>query len=195
MPGTKLSNQARDASRLYHSTAFVIFVLLALPQFLGAKVQWVLADSTIAYHVRHPLQNANGISHSARGRGVCQAGECDFQIAVLVKTFESGNKARDRHMVKVARGEQFPSIVVRFHFSEAALPSTIIQTDLNVRFAGQSIGYRQVLFRTVTKGNDTEITGTIPIKLTDFRVKPPEFLGIPIKDRVIVNVKASWHRV
>jgi hypothetical protein len=195
MPRTKSSDRARDTFRLCHSTAFVIFVLLALPQLLRANVKWVLAGSTIAYHISQPLQNAHGISHSARGRGVCQASECDFQIAVPVKTFKSGNRSRDLHMVKVARGTQFPSIVVRLHFPEAALASAIIRTNLNVRFAGQTVKYKQVLFHDLSKGNDTKITGTFAIKLTDFGIKPPEFLGIRIKDKVILNVKASWHRM
>jgi hypothetical protein len=98
-------------------------------------------------------------------------------------------------MVKAARGAQFPSMVVRFHFAKAALASAIIQTDLNVEFAGQTVNYKRVRFHELSKGKDTEIAGAFPIRLTDFRIKPPEFLGIPAKDKVKVNVKASWHRV
>ena len=55
----------------------------------------------------------DGVSHAARGKGVCQAGQCDFLIAVPVKSFDSGDSNRDLHMLQVSRGGQFPMVTVR----------------------------------------------------------------------------------
>src|ERR1035441_2130809 len=81
---------------------------LALASLAGADGQWALASSTLTYHVSHPLHESEGTSHVARGKGVCQGGQCNFLIAVPVKSFESGDTNRDLHMLQVTHGAQFP---------------------------------------------------------------------------------------
>ena len=92
----------------------------ALPAFAQTDSQWVLEQSTLTYHVSHPLHQVDGVSHAARGKGVCHAGQCDFLIAVPVKSFDSGDSNRDLHMLQVARGGQFPMVTVRTRLPEAA---------------------------------------------------------------------------
>ena len=94
---------------------------LAMASLAGADGQWVLASSTLTYHVSHPLHQSEGVSHAARGKGVCQSGQCNFLIAAPVKSFESGDTNRDLHMLQVTRGAQFPLVSVRVSLPEAAL--------------------------------------------------------------------------
>ena len=89
------------------------FLLLSLPALAGADSQWVLDQSTLTYHVSHPLHQFDGVSHAARGKGVCHDGQCDFLIAVPVKSFDSGDSNRDLHMLQVTRGAEFPIVTVR----------------------------------------------------------------------------------
>src|ERR1700675_4681432 len=83
------------------------------PALAQADRQWVLEQSTLTYHVSHPLHQTDGVSHAARGKGVCHAGQCDLLIAAPVKSFDSGDSNRDLHTLQVARGGQFPLISVR----------------------------------------------------------------------------------
>ena len=64
------------------------FVLALPPLATAADSQWVLDQSTLTYHVSHPLHQTEGVSHAARGKGVCHDGQCDFLIAVPVKSFD-----------------------------------------------------------------------------------------------------------
>src|ERR1700685_3688341 len=41
----------------------------------AADSQWVLKQSTLTYHVSHPLHESEGVSHAARGKGVCHDGQ------------------------------------------------------------------------------------------------------------------------
>jgi hypothetical protein len=50
----------------------------------------------------------DGVSHAARGKGVCHDGQCDFLIAVPVKSFDSGGSNRDIHMVKSPEAPSSP---------------------------------------------------------------------------------------
>src|ERR1019366_5168836 len=148
----------------------IVLLLVALNAFAGADSQWILKQSTLTYHVSHPLHQTDGVSHAARGKGVCHEGQCDFLIAVPVKSFDSGDSNRDLHMLQVTRGAQFPIVTVRTRLPESASASATINLDLEVQFAGQTVEYKQVPFQREVQGNDTRISGTIPAKLTDFKI-------------------------
>ncbi|HEV2313675.1 MAG TPA: hypothetical protein VGR94_00080, partial [Candidatus Acidoferrales bacterium] len=58
----------------------------------------------------------------------------------------------------------------------------------------QTATYKQVPFQAVTHGNDTEITGTIPMTVSGFKIDPPKLLMVPIKNDVPVRVDMTWQR-
>jgi len=165
---------------------------LALSPLAQAQTQWVLGQSTLTYHVSHPLHQNEGVSHAAKGKGVCQAGRCDFLVAAPVKSFESGDSNRDLHMLQVTHGAQFPLVTVRFTLAEADLPSATLHCDLEIQFAGQTVHYRQVAFQRVVQGNDTRITGTVPATLSDFKIDPPSLLTIAVKNEMPIRVEMIW---
>jgi hypothetical protein len=170
-------------------SAFLLFTLLQLG---GSDHQWVLQQSTLAYHVSHPLHQVDGVSHAARGKGVCHASECDFLIAVPLKSFDSGDSNRDLHMLQATRGAEFPMVTVRTHLPVAALESSNIHADLEIQFAGQTVQYKQVTFQLVSEGIDIKISGTIPATLSDFKIEPPSLLMIPVKNEMPVRVEMTW---
>jgi hypothetical protein len=167
-------------------------LLLAFPTFAQTDSQWVLGQSTLTYHVTHPLHQVDGVSHAAKGKGVCHAGKCDFLIAAPVKSFDSGDSNRDLHMLQVTRGGQFPMVTVRTQLPEDASTSATIHADLEVEFAGQTARYKQVTFQQVTQGNEIRITGTIPATLSDFKIDPPSLLAMAVKNDIPVRVEMTW---
>jgi hypothetical protein len=167
------------------------FLLLA-PNLAQADSQWVLEQSTLTYQVSHPLKQTNGVSHAARGKGVCHAGQCDFLIAVAVKSFDSGDSNRDLHMLQVTRGAQFPIVSVRTRLPEASSASAMIHADLEIQFAGQTALYKQVALQVTPQGSQIRISGTIPAMLTDFKIDPPSLLAVPVKNEMQVRVDMTW---
>jgi hypothetical protein len=170
----------------------VLLLLPLSPAFAQADRQWVLDQSTLTYHVSHPLHQTDGVSHAARGKGVCHAGQCDFLIAVPVKSFDSGDSNRDLHMLQVTRGAKFPIVSVRTLLPETASASATIQADLEIQFAGQTVQYKQVPFQMATQGNQIRISGTIPATLTDFKIDPPSLLAVLVKNEIPVRVDITW---
>lgn len=177
-----------------NKTVALALLLVGTATLAQTDSLWVLEQSTLTYHVSHPLHQVDGVSHAARGKGVCHAGQCDFLIAVSVKSFDSGDSNRDLHMLQVARGGQFPMVTVRTQLLEEASNSTTIHADLEVQFAGQTAHYKQVRLQQVTQGNETRISGTIPTTLTDFKIDPPSLLAIPVKNEIPVRVEMTWQR-
>ena len=169
-----------------------LFVLLALPSAFAADHQWMLKQSTLTYHVSHPLHQSEGVSHAARGKGICHDGQCDFLIAVPVKSFDSGDSNRDLHMIQVTRGAEFPMVTVRARLPEAVSTAAAIKVDIEIQFAGQTAHYQQVALEVVTEGNEKKISGTIPATLTDFKIDPPSLLTMPVKNEIPIRVEMSW---
>jgi hypothetical protein len=173
----------------------LLAILLAgTPTLAQTDSQWALEQSTLTYHVSHPLHQTEGVSHAAKGKGVCHAGQCDFLIAVPVKSFDSGDSNRDLHMLQVTRGGQFPMVSVRTRLPEEASGSTTIHADLEIQFAGQTAKYKQISFEQVTQGGETRITGTIPATLTDFKIDPPSLLSIAVKNEIPIHVEMTWRK-
>jgi YceI-like domain len=172
----------------------VCLLAVAYPTFAQTDNQSVLEQSTLTYHVSHPLHQVDGVSHAAKGKGVCHAGQCDFLIAVPVKTFDSGDSNRDLHMLQVTRGGQFPMVTVRTHLPESVAGSATIHADLEVQFGGQTAKYAQLAFQMTTEGNETRISGTIPATLTDFKIDPLSLLTVTVKNEIPVRVEMTWQR-
>ena len=173
-------------------TIRIVCLLLALPGFALADGQWGLEKSTVTYHVSHPLHETEGTSHAARGKVVCQAGQCNVLIAAPVKSFDSGDSNRDLHMLQATHGAQFPIVSVRIRLPESAFGSPTVHCDLEIEFAGQTVRYRQVQFQQVKEGIYTQISGTIPATLSDFKIPPPSFLTVPVKNEMPVRVDMTW---
>lgn len=175
--------------------AFLVALLLLGTRTLGqTDKQWILTQSTLTYHVSHPLHQVEGVSHAARGRGMCRNGQCEFLIAVPVKSFDSGDSNRDLHMLQVTRGGEFPMVSVRTQLPEDSSRSTTIHADLEVQFAGQTAHYKQVALQESTQGSEVRISGTIPCTLSDFKIDPPSLLTVPIKNEIPVRVDMTWQK-
>jgi hypothetical protein len=175
----------------------LLFVLLSLPVAMHAQAdtQWALDQSTLSYHMSHPMHQVDGVSRAAKGKGTCHAGQCSFLIAAPVKSFDSGDTNRDLHMLESTRGAQFPMVVVRTSFPEAATTSPTIEADLDIELAGQTAHYAHVVFQRAAEGNAVRITGTIPATCSDFKIDRPSFLTVPIKNEIPVKVEMTWHKM
>jgi len=171
----------------------MLVLLLALSSLAtAADSQWVLEQSTLTYHVSHPLHQTEGVSHDARGKAICHDGQCEFLIAVPVKSFDSGDSNRDLHMLQVTRGAEFPMVTVRTRLAEGDSGSASVRADLEIQFAGQTVQYKKVAFQLVVQGKERRISGTIPATLSDFKIDPPTLLTMPVKNDIPVRVEMTW---
>ena len=102
-------------------------------------------------HVSRFASSASGGScqPEARGKGVCHQGQCDFLIAVAVKSFDSGDSNRDLHMLQAVRGAEFPLVTVRTRLPEdtpvyrnrpCRLGSSVFRANRRVQAGATPIG-------------------------------------------------------
>lgn len=64
---------------------FFTLLIAVLPLSAQNVTQWVLEQSTLSYHMSHPMHEVDGVSHAAKGKGTCQSGHCDFLVAAPVR--------------------------------------------------------------------------------------------------------------
>jgi hypothetical protein len=95
-------------------------------------------------------------------------------------------------MLQVTHGAQFPLVSVRVSLLEAALTSASIRCDVEIELAGQTAKYKDVAFQAQTKGIETQVTGSIPAHLSDFKIEAPSLLSIPVKNDMPVRVDMIW---
>jgi len=160
----------------------------------AAQTQWQLDQSTLTYHVSHPLHQVEGVSHAARGKGICDAGECNFLIAVPVKFFDSGDSNRDLHMLQATRGAENPIVTVRTRIPESEIRPGTIHADLEIQLAGTTATFKQIIFQLAKAGDQIKLSGTIPATLSDFKIEPPSLLSIAVKNEIPVRVEMTWKR-
>jgi hypothetical protein len=172
--------------------ALLLALLFAAPALAQSPQTFVLTQSSLSYHMVHPIHTVDATSHAARGKGVCSATVCDFLVAAPVKSFDSGDTNRDEHMIQVTRGAEFPVVTVRFRLPASAVNAPTLDCDLEVNFAGQTAHYAHVPFQQTIHGNVHHITGTVPATLTDFKIPPPSFLTVPIHNEIPVKVDTTW---
>jgi hypothetical protein len=170
----------------------IVLLFAALPLLAQTDTQLVLEQSTLTYHMSHPMHEVDGVSHGAKGKGVCHAGLCDFLIAAPVNSFDSGDSNRDLHMMEATRGAQFPIVVVRTQLPQAETAAQTLYADLEVQFSGQTAHYKHVPFQRETQGNQVRITGIVPATCSDFKIDRPSFLTVPIKNEIPIRVEMTW---
>jgi hypothetical protein len=68
-----------------------------------------------------------------------------------------------------------------------------LDCEIEVQFAGRTAQYAHVRFQQDVRGPEHHITGIVPATLTDFKIPPPSFLTVPIKNEIPVKVDMSWH--
>ena len=174
----------------------IIALLLApIPLAAQADTQWVLDQSSLSYHMSHPMHQVDGVSRAAKGKGTCHAGQCSFLIAAPVKSFDSGDTNRDLHMLETTRGAQFPMVVVRTSFPESEINTQAFDADLTIEFAGQTAHYSHVQFQRSAQGTTVHVSGSIPATCSDFKIDRPTFLTVPIKNEIPIKVDMTWHKM
>jgi len=178
------------------TAAVVLFLLPALGFPAGSKINWKLEKSEITYTVTHPFHVVHGKSAAAKGEGLRNSnGTCQFLVAVPVKSFDSGDNNRDLHMQEVTKAGLNPLIKVNVEIAKIAdqkAPQTL-EAEVAIDFAGKRASYSKVKLEVAEwKGGQVHITGTVPLTLKDFEIKPPSLLTLPINNEVPVKLDMWW---
>jgi len=168
---------------------------VALALVSGASADdFSVSESRMSYRASHFLKTTEGVSREAKGKVACAKGvqNCDFLVAVPVRSFDSGNSNRDSHMLETTRGAANPLVEARGKI--AALKVGKSAADVDVTFGGKTHRYPAVPLQVETAGTGYKVHAVVPVKLSAHEITPPSLLNAAIKDDVPVTIDLTLVR-
>ncbi len=169
--------------------ASLLTVLLALP--LLAATTRVTGEPTAAFQGRGPGGfSLEGKTHQLR----IEDDGTTLKIVVPLAGLQTGISLRDRHMrEKYLQVEQYPDAVLELPWSAVKLPEdggTIDATAPGkMTLHGKSHDV-QVKYRATRSGNRYQVTGTVPLNITDYGIDVPSYFGVTVQPDV--EARASF---
>ena len=169
----------------------MIRLLFVLGLFLlgsgGAMAQKKLvadrAKSSVTYAMRHALHKWEGTSREVNAALVLDDATKQIRqvaVAMRVASFNSKNESRDSHMIEVLDGLSYPNVTFTSQDIKAAADGTLTATGkLTFHNVTRPV---TVQVRQREAGGQLLMDGSFPLKMTDYKVERPSFLGIVTQD-------------
>ncbi len=145
-----------------------------------------LPESSITYTLRHPLHTVKGESAEVNSQLFVdgEKGVQQVKVSVPVRSFDSGNRARDRDMLEVTEADEYPTVTF--------ISSNIMELNGALTVIGELTFHgvtREIQFTAQhqRQGPHLFVTGGFEISLEEFKIKRPSILTMKVKDNLQVN--------
>ena len=143
--------------------------------------------SQLSYFMVHPTHSWEGInkivvcniSLDDETNQIQQAG-----VAANVANFDSENSSRDSHAMEVLEVLKFPRVTF--------LSTSIKEVDSKLEITGNLTFHgvkKEITFEAKRENTKSEIiiTGSFPVKLTDYNIERPSLLMVPVEDEMKIS--------
>lgn len=139
------------------------------------------------YTVKHLVKTVKGESKEVKGKMSCSdKGECEFLIAIPVKSFISSDSNRDLNMLTILEATKFPLVLAKGKVNESDFLKDQSELKATVSFHGIEKEYSIKL----TGGKNQK--GVITVLLEDHKVERPSLLTVKIDNEVPVAFDIQW---
>lgn len=166
-----------------------IFIFFLFLSFTAAAADYPLKSGDGTYTVSVLVKKVHSTSTDVKGKVSCPEADCEFLLAVPVKTFTSSDSNRDENMMMTVEAVKYPLATAKGH-----LPKDV--------FLGK--GKRQmkaeVTFHNIARVYDITLSGDSPqnmtadfrLKLSDHKVERPSLFGVSVDDEVPMVFHLNW---
>lgn len=139
--------------------------------------------SSITYTVVHRFKTVHGVSQAAACTVWVDQDTSRFRIRVEapVQSFHSGNGLRDSHAMRALRADRFPTVVFASDFARP-LDGRLGPYRVKGKLVFNGVARPLELQVTPELRERIRVSGTFPFRLTDFEVKRPSLMGLPVED-------------
>ena len=168
------------------SLVLVIFSALTIPATQD-NITNSKAQSSITYVLVHPFHTVYGVSGQASStidfnRSTQQV--MAVQVTVPVKSFDSGNKTRDKDMLKVTNAGRHPEVTFK--------STRIIPNKDQLKVEGQLMVHgvtKAIAFNAAQQHKEQSLVvdGQLIINLEEYDIKRPSIFGMKVKDALTVR--------
>ncbi|MDX5418064.1 MAG: YceI family protein [Hymenobacteraceae bacterium] len=141
--------------------------------------------------MKHPLHTVHGMSKQVSSRLVLSEDGKEIQkvvVSVPVRSFDSGNRRRDRDMLKVTDADRYPEVT--FSSSQISERDGMLAVTGQLTFHGISKDI-QFVAQSQWKGEELVVDGGFEISLEAYSIERPSILMMKVKD----NLQIRFHMV
>jgi polyisoprenoid-binding protein YceI len=201
--------------------AFALIVLVSIPaqaeqvlRFKGIDDQsnvrvdgtstvhdWTVKSQTLGGQLDFKFDLPADASTQAIREAIVANPQAYVDVMVAVKSLKSGKKDMDKKMYAALKADEEPTI--RYHLTKLTLAEGTkasqeqfdIKTVGSLTIAGETRDVEIPMVLKVVDPQHLTISGNLEMKMTDFKVKPPEALFGAIKSRDNIKVTFEWSTV
>jgi hypothetical protein len=166
--------------------SYFLFLLFALPHLTWGR-EFRLEQGRAEYVVSHLVKTVKGVSTELKGKMICANGQCEFLVAIPVKSFISSDSNRDSNMLTVLEAARYPLITVKGELTEADLRKESFEIVAKVLFHGVENSYKVRLDKQAAG-----LSGSLVLLLESHKVERPSLLTVAIQNEVPVLFSLNW---
>ena len=180
---------------LFLAAAFASLTVVAGNNPVIKSARLDKSQSTITYHMNHPMHSWDGVSKAVDG--IVQYDEKSLQIskvaiAVKVSSFDSDNSNRDSHMMEVTEAIKYPNVT----FVSTAITDngSILDITGTLSFHGVSKSIHFTATKT-RSGNRISVTGNFIILIEEYNLERPSLMMVKTDNEVGMKFTAVFDLV
>lgn len=158
---------------------------------LGGSVladTWDLQQGIASYQVKHLVKKVEAESKEVKGKIDCPKDQCEFLLAVPVKSFTSSDSNRDSNMRDTVEVMKYPIASAKGTFPKSDLSKSSWIVPAEVEFHG----VKKIYDVKISKENDEKLKASFHLKLDQHNVKRPSLFGVKIEDEVPMTFEMNW---
>jgi polyisoprenoid-binding protein YceI len=175
--------------KMYYWVGWLILIIaftMATHMPLQEIFQVNKSQSSITYMLDHSFHTVNGLSREIDSELTIDQNTKEIlsaRITVPVKSFDSGNKNRDKDMLQVTNAARFPNV----QFKSKSI--TAVNGELNVKGL---LTFNGVTKEISTKAVQIEerdkriVKGNFVINLENYAIKRPSIFGLKVKNELVI---------
>ena len=169
-----------------------ILLVVAGVHAQASHVESVKDESTISYHMSHPLHDFDAVSKEANYQVDLDPQTKEIRsvsVRIDVTSFNSGDSNRDSHAMEAIDAMSFPDVV----FASSGITQTgdSLRVSGNLTFHGITKPIAIPVMLTWSQMR-LDVRGGFDIKLSDFKIERPSLLLIPVKDDLKFSIVAAF---
>lgn len=151
------------------------------------------AKSYVTYAMSHPMHNWEATSKNVLSVLIYNPEAkkiVKVAVSIPISTFDSQNANRDSHMIEVLDGLKFPAVTFTSTSISGENSKLTVTGDLVFHGVTKSI--------TIDASSEItdlgiEVTGSLNVKISDFKIENPSLMGIPTNDNIALKFFAVYN--
>jgi hypothetical protein len=160
-------------------------LLFWFPLFaFAAPVTRTLKSGSAHYKVSYLTKTVEADSKEVKGKMICES-ECEFLLAIPVKSFDSGDSNRDLNMMNTVEAATYPVVTAKGKFKKELWGQKEFTIEALVNFHGVEATYPVTVL-------DQGKKASFKVDLDRHKIERPSLFTVKIDKEVPLDFNLDW---